>query len=922
MKKILLILSGIIILALVAAVVIPFMYKDKIIAKAKEEINKTINAKVDFGDFDLTILSSFPNLTFSLNDLSVVGVNEFEGDTLTAMKSLELKLNIWDVIGGSRMKIKSVILNQPFINIIVLKDGKANYDITKTDTTQATAGETSSFKLALQSYSINDGSISYDDRSLDFKMALTAVNHKGKGDFTQDLFILSTNTTAEKTNLWYGGVKYLSNVKAKALADLDMDMKNFKFSFKENTLDLNYLTFVINGWLAMPAEDITMDLQWKVKQSDFKNFVSMIPAAYHEESFNKLKAAGKMDMNGFVKGTYNEKSLPGYGLTLNISDGMFQYPELPSSVNNVNVNLNINNPDGVTDHTVIDLKKLHVELGNEPFDVRLRVTTPVSDADIDGMMKGIINLSNVKNYIPMEKGSELSGILKTDLTVKGRYSSIEKNQFDKFNASGTLSVTGMNYKGADYPATRIDNLLLTFNPKNVTLNDFTAQMGNSDIKASGSIDNLIPYYFKSELLKGSFNFNSKLLDLNELMTGMATSSSAPPDTSSLRVIIPPGNINFSLNTSIGKILYDNFSMGNLKGAVILNDGVLDMKNLTFNMLDGSVKMSGKYSTPNPTKPDFSYHLSLSNFDIQRTAQTFNTVKKLAPVAEKTKGKFSSDITVTGQLNNHMQPVYPTLNGEGKLQTQSVSISNFEPLVKVADALKMDEYKQLLIQNVNVSFNIENGRVVVKPFETNLAGANAKIQGSNGLDQTIDYTMNLAIPKNIIPAAAQTVFSNAFSKINSVAGSHIQLPDPVKVNLLIGGTVTAPTVKTDFSTNPKAITETIKEQVKETVKEKVEEVIKQVTDEAAKLMAEAQQQAQQIRNAAKVAADKIKQEGYAQADNLVKQATNPIAKIAAQKAADKLKKETDAKAQKIIDEGNAKADAVLDAAKKQSDKLLK
>ncbi len=922
MKKLLLFLFGIILLVLVAAIAIPFIYKDKIITMAKEEINKTINAKVDFGDFDLTILSSFPDLTFSLNDLSVIGVNEFEGDTLTAMKSLELKLNIWDVIGGGQMKVKSVTLNKPFINILILKDGKANYDITKTDTTTAVTGETSSFKLALQSYSINDGRISYDDRSLDFKMTLTTVNHKGKGDFTQDLFTLSTNTTAEKTNLWYGGIKYLSKVKAKAIADLDMDMKNFKFTFKENTLDLNHLTIGLNGWLAMPADDIDMDLQWKVKQSDFKNFVSMIPAAYREESFNNLKAAGKLDMNGFVKGTYNEKSLPGYGLILNISDGMFQYPELPSSVNNVNVNLNINNPDGVTDHTVIDLKKLHIELGNEPFDARLHVTTPVSDADIDGMMKGIINLSNIKKYIPMEKGTEFSGTLKADLMMKGKYSSIEKNQLDKFNASGTLSVTGMNYKNADYPATKIDNLQLTFNPKNVTLNDFTAQMGSSDIKANGSIDNLIPYYFKSELLKGSFNFSSKVLDLNEMMTGSATSSSAPPDTSSLSVITLPANVDFSLNTSIGKILYDNFSIENLKGAVTLNDGILDMKNLTFNMLDGSVKMSGKYSTPNPTKPDFSYNLSLNNFDIQRTAQTFNTVKKLAPVAEKTKGKFSSDIIVTGQLNNHMQPVYPSLNGEGRLQTQSVSVSNFEPLIKVADALKMDEYKQLLVQNVNVSFNIENGRVVIKPFETNLAGANAKIQGSNGLDQTIAYTMNLAIPKNKIPAAAQGVFKNAFSKINNVAGTNIQLPDPVKVNLLIGGTVTAPTVKTDFSTNPKAITETIKEQVKETVKEKVEEVKKQVSDEAAKLMAEAQQQAQQIRDAAKMAADKVKQEGYAQADNLVKQATNPIAKVAAQKAADKLKKETDAKAQKIISEGDAKADAVLNVAKKKSDELLK
>lgn len=922
MKKILFYLSVIILLLIIAAVAIPFIYKDKIIAKAKEEINSSVNAKINFGDFGLTIFRSFPNLTFSVNDLSVVGVNEFEGDTLTYMKSLELKLNIWDVIGGGQMKIKSVVLDKPFINIIILKDGKANYDITKPDTAQTVTGEPSSFKLALKSYSIRQGRISYDDRSLDFKTTLTDVNHKGKGDFTQDLFTLSTQTDAAKTNLWYGGVKYLSNVKADLKADLEMDMKNWKFTFKENKLILNQLTFGVDGWLAMPDDDITMDLKWNVKENSFKNFVSMIPGAYRSESFSDLKSSGGLEMNGFIKGTYNDKSLPGYGLNLKINNGMFQYPSLPSAVNNVNVDLSIANSDGVTDNTIINLKTMHVELGTEPFDARLYVTTPVSDATIDGMVKGTVNLSNIKNYIPLEAGSELNGILKADLTMKGKYSSIEKKQYEQFNSAGTIAVTGMNYKSADYPATVIDNMLLSFNPKSVTLSNFSAKMGKSDITASGSIDNLLSYYFKDELLKGSFSITSNLLDLNELMTGTATSTSAPPDTASMSVITLPENIDFNLNASIGKILYDNLSIENLKGTVTLRDQILNMKNLTFNLLDGGVKMSGKYATPNPDKPDFIYTLSLTNFDIQRTAETFNTVKKLAPIAEKTKGKFSSDLTVTGKLNNHMQIIYPELNGKGKLQTQSVSISNFAPLVKVADALKIDEYKQLLVQNVDISFDIKDGKVLVDPFETNLAGAKAKVQGSNGFDQSIDYAVNLAIPKGKIPNAAQSMFSSAFAKVNNIAGTTIQLPDPVKVNLLLGGTVTAPTVKTDFSLNPKSVTETVKEQVQEVVKEKVEDVKKQARDEADKLMAQAQQQAQQIRDAAKAAADKLRKEGYAQADNLVSQANNPIAKVAAQKAADKLKKETDAKAQKVIDEGDAKANAVLDAAKKKSDELLK
>jgi uncharacterized protein involved in outer membrane biogenesis len=99
MKKILIVIAIIFILLIGAAVLIPFLFKDKIVAKAKDELNKSLNAKVNFANFDLSIIKSFPNITFCLENFSIVGINEFDGDTLAYIKSLDVKLNFWDVIG-------------------------------------------------------------------------------------------------------------------------------------------------------------------------------------------------------------------------------------------------------------------------------------------------------------------------------------------------------------------------------------------------------------------------------------------------------------------------------------------------------------------------------------------------------------------------------------------------------------------------------------------------------------------------------------------------------------------------------------------------------------------------------------------------------------------------------------------------------
>src|ERR1700742_1751084 len=85
----------IILLLLIAA---PFIFKDKIVALVKEEANANLNAKVDFGDFDLSLISSFPDFRFKIQKVSVVGVNEFKDDTLAYIGEVKTDINLKSVL--------------------------------------------------------------------------------------------------------------------------------------------------------------------------------------------------------------------------------------------------------------------------------------------------------------------------------------------------------------------------------------------------------------------------------------------------------------------------------------------------------------------------------------------------------------------------------------------------------------------------------------------------------------------------------------------------------------------------------------------------------------------------------------------------------------------------------------------------------
>jgi AsmA-like C-terminal region len=633
-----------------------------------------------------------------------------------------------------------------------------------------------------------------------------------------------------------------------------------KFTFKENEIALNELILGVDGWVAMPTDDITMDMKFDARKNEFKNFVSMVPGVY-KEGFKDLKSSGTLSLKAFVKGTYNEKQMPGFGLNLKVQNGNFQYPSLPVAVNNVQLNLNVNNADGVPDHTIIDLQQLHVELGNQPFDAKLSVRTPVSDAEIKGSIKGDVNFANISKVVPLEEGTTMKGTLKANVNINGRMSAIEQERYEDFQADGLIQLNNFKYgtKGNEQ-SYDLNEVKLTFNPQFVELNNFDAMLGKSDVRANGRLDNLLAFVIKNETLKGNLNVNSRLLDLVAMNGGSSSSTTtAATDTTPMSIIEVPGNLDFTTNLTVIKLLYDNLVLDNVNGKVVIRNQAINMENLSFNTLSGSMKMSGSYATPERKSANIAFDMNISGFDIQQTVNAFESVKKMAPIAEKTTGKFSTTLNIKTMLNERMEPNLNTMSGGGKLSTESVVINSFSPLLKVAETLKLDQFKQLPVKNINFSYTLENGRAVVKPFDVNLVGIPTTVQGSTGFDQTIDYTLAMNIPTSKLPGAASSAIGGLITSSNA-KGANLSMSENVKLNLLMGGTVTKPTVSTDLKETTGNIINAAKDKVKEEINQKKEELENKAKAEADRLKKEAEAKANaEKERLKKEAEDKIKAE---------------------------------------------------------------
>lgn len=937
MKKIVKILGGIFIVFIALLVLLPILFKGKLVQFAKDEINRNVNAQVDFKSASLNLFSSFPDFNLNLNGLSIVGKEKFSGDTLLAMDALSFDIDLMSVFHGAPYEIKKLELNKPFMHIIFLSDGDVNYDITlpSTDTlTVRSSDDISPFVLRMKEIKILNGTVIYDDRDLDFRMAVEKVDGSLSGDLSADLAEIQTKLNANKLSVTYEGFDYLSNVKADFSSLIVADMKTGTYTLKNTEAILNQLRIGFEGSFVLGEADYTMDFSFNSKDNNFKHFLSLLPLVYTRQ-FDQLKADGSFALNGRVNGIYSDNTMPGFKIDLKIDNASVRYPDLPKRIESIFVLLSINNETGILDNTVIELSKFKMKIAENPIEATLRLKTPISDPDFKMSLNGNLDLNSLKEVIPLEPNEFVNGKLDFMLSFKSKMSDIEHKNYNQIMASGQLKAEDIHYKSQLYglPVV-IRKAELEFMPTSVLLAQLEVLVGKSDFKGSGQVDDFLPYYLSDGILKGKMNLSSDLIDVNELLSSMAqdTNSKVQTDTTKLALVLP-ARYDFSFSAKAKKVVYEKYELSHATASLDYKNQRLSFNPLSAELLGGSMKMEGMFDGAESETHPFNFDFNMVNFDIYPSYQTIGLFKKAMPIAEKMKGKFSVGFRLKGNMDSDLNLAYETLFGGGKFQTLQVAIEGVKTMEQLAELLGNEKYGKLQAKDLNFSFEIVNGKVYQKPFKIKYADTDATIGGNIGFDQKLDFDVIVQIPYQSLGKNVQSGITKLIT-----AGENLGIPiDPgttIQVKAKINGMVKDPKVaidykdflssrKTDLVAKVNQELEKQKEALTEKAKDEVEKLLKQAKQESDLLLAEAQQAAAKIRSEALKAAEAVKNEANKKADILIAEATKkgPIAVLAAKEAAKKVRSEGDKAANKLIQEADLKSSNLITQAQKKADEIL-
>lgn len=761
---------------------LPFAFQGKIADIVKTEGNKMLNAQFDFKKLNISLFRNFPQASVTLEDFWLKGAGEFANDTLVQAGEVTAAINLFSLFGDSGYDISKIFIEDTKLHAIVLPDGQVNWDIMKPDTTateEASAAEeeqSSPFKVKLQRFVIKNMNLIYDDQQGKMYADIRDFSAICAGDLGSEHTTLKLEAETKSLTYKMNGIPFLANANIAAKMDVDADLANNKYTLKDNTIRLNAIQAGIDGWVALKDPAIDMDLKLNTNDIGFKEILSLIPAIYATE-FSSLKTDGTATLTATAKGILQGDTVPAFNIGMQVKDAMFRYPTLPAGVDQINISANVQNPGGDIDLTTVDINPFSFRLAGNPFSMTADVKTPVSDPDFKAEAKGILNLGMIKQVYPLED-MELNGTIDADMQMSGRLSYIEKEQYERMQASGTIGLADMKLKMKDMPDVEIKKSLFTFTPKYLQLSETTVNIGKNDITADSKFENYIGYALKGTTLKGTLNVNSNYFNLNDFMTAStdeAATSAAAADsvTTATEIIEVPRNIDFQMDANMKQVLFDKMSFNNMNGKLIVKDGKVDMKNLSMNTMGGNVVMNGYYSTADVKKPELKAGFKLANIGFAQAYKELDMVQKMAPIFENLKGNFSGNINVLTDLDAAMSPVLETMQGDGSLSTRDLSLSGVKAIDQIADAVKQPSLKDMKVKDMTLDFTIKDGRVETKPFDIKMGDYNLNLSGSTGLDQTIDYSGKVKLPAS--------------------AGN---ISKQMTLDLKIGGSFTSPKVSVD------------------------------------------------------------------------------------------------------------------------------
>lgn len=686
-------ISGIIVGSILLLMfLLPLLFPTTITNKIKQLANQSLNGKVEFSGTSLSFFKRFPELTLTLEDFSLKGSAPFQQDTLVSAKDISFALDLTSLL-KTKIQVSKIYLSNAFINIEVDSSGRANYNVYKAPAqTDKSKADTASASLGIEQIIIEKSHLVYDDLSIPTLIDARDFNYRGSGDFTKNIFDLTSHLEVGSTDFIYDNQTYVSNKVINADLVTSINTKSLAFEFQKNNLKINKLPVQFKGRFAFLKDGYDMDFKFTSTQSDLSDIFTALPPSYAKwVKDTQLDGTGTMQLE--LTGPYiaSKNLKPDFTFSMKARNGYISNNKAPFPVQDLYLDMNAKIPNLDPNKLSFRIDSLHFRIGQDHFDSKFsisglhapkifaRVNTEIDLGKWDRAFG--VNGVDLKGRYALHLLAD--GVYSTGLQKRGlRHVDTVVTSIPKFNLKSSFKNGYIKYAKMTGAITNIGFDLDANCPDN---NIKHATMALTNLNAS-ALNNFIKGYFKLSnmnglAMDGSLQSKFHLDDLKRLY---------PVDGADVR-----GDLSFDVNTK-GRYIPAKKIYPVTKAAINLSNGYVQTKyyphpiqnmQISANIINTTGTINGMRVFIKPISLNFEgqpfvLKADLKNFaDLQYNISSHGTLdigkiyKVFALKGYNVNGLITTNFTLKGKQSDATAGRYDQLFNSGTMKVKDLALTS-------------------------------------------------------------------------------------------------------------------------------------------------------------------------------------------------------------------------------------------------------
>lgn len=471
---------------------------------------------------------------------------------------------------------------------------------------------------------------------------------------------------------------------------------------------------------------------------------------------NTVELKGLLKTNIQARGLFStsKKLFPKTIGGISLRNGWLKTDSYPNPITDITFIANVLNKAGTYEDLIVAVAPASFVFEGNPMYVNATLSD-FSDLAYNAKIKGELNVGRIYQVFS-QKGLDVTGYAKADLSLKGKQSYATTGQYSKLDNRGTILLKNIKATSELFPKSFfIKQGNFRFQNEKMWFEKFYASYGKSDFDINGYLLNTINYFLESHgTLSGDFNLKSKLINVDEFMAlekgenkdqKLEVEYAKEDHPKMSGVVLVPKNLNVSLTANADKVEYNGLNLNKLTGKVGITKGALFLENTTFNIIDCIVGINAGYKDETPTTAHFYSHFNAKDFSVQRAYKEIPMFHDMVTAAEKAQGIISVDYKIKGDLNGNMGPIYESLEGGGTINLRDVKIKGLKLFEGVSSQTGQKGLDDPKMEGIEIKSNIDNNLISIEPFTFSVASFKPTIKGTTSFDGLLDLRMRLGLP---------------------------------------------------------------------------------------------------------------------------------------------------------------------------------